>query len=188
MKREKTELEQYWYDLLARWGKSRNKNGPIKRGKIDHFSDQARFRMLRRLGQIGRQDPPFMLTLTLTFTLFFSLTFTFTFMLTFSLTFLLTFSFVPKRSNCIKNRCAKPILRRRLPVWSILRDSSRNRRGPVEGKGPAAGIWNPGPGEGKGPAASIWGSPRVWQFTGIQKQICSPQGGASSLQPPFPRV
>ena len=64
MKREKTDLEQYWYDLLARWGKSRNKNGPIKRGKIDHFSDQARFRMLRRLGEIGRQDPPFMLTLT----------------------------------------------------------------------------------------------------------------------------
>jgi len=64
MKREKTDLEQYWYDLLARWGKSRNKNGPIKRGKIDHFSDQARFRMLRRLGQIGRHDPPFMLTLT----------------------------------------------------------------------------------------------------------------------------
>jgi len=63
VERERSEDEEHWYYLLSRWGRSKNKRGSVKRGKIDHFSRSARFRMLKKLGTIGRQDPPFMLTL-----------------------------------------------------------------------------------------------------------------------------
>ena len=62
-KRERSELEQDYYDLVARYGK-KSRVGGTKRGAIDHFSNSARFRMLKKLGEIGREDPPFMVTLT----------------------------------------------------------------------------------------------------------------------------
>mgnify|MGYP000270305331 FL=1 len=61
--RDRSIAEDDWYALLSRWGKSKNKNGVKNRGKIDHFTPSARFRMLKTLGTIGRGDPPFMLTL-----------------------------------------------------------------------------------------------------------------------------
>jgi hypothetical protein len=64
MERDRSEEEDDWYALLSRWGRSKGKHGVKNRGKIDHFSANARFRMLKALGTIGRMDPPFMLTLT----------------------------------------------------------------------------------------------------------------------------
>lgn len=49
--------------MVSRFGKKSRVGGSI-RGQIDHFSKDARFRMLKKLGSIGRQDPPFMVTLT----------------------------------------------------------------------------------------------------------------------------
>lgn len=62
-KRDYSDSEQDYYDMIARFGKKSRVGGSI-RGKIDHFSNEARFRMLKKLGTIGRADPPFMLTLT----------------------------------------------------------------------------------------------------------------------------
>ena len=62
-KRDRSESEQEYYDLLARFGKKSRQSGAV-RGQIDHFSMPARFRMLKKLGSIGREDPPFMVTLT----------------------------------------------------------------------------------------------------------------------------
>ena len=62
-KRDYSPLEQDYYDLVARFGKKSRISGST-RGQIDHFSNSARFRMLKQLGSIGREDPPFMVTLT----------------------------------------------------------------------------------------------------------------------------
>ena len=62
-KRDYTEMEDDYYAMVARFGKKSRVGGSI-RGKIDHFSDAARFRMLKVLGKIGREDPPYMVTLT----------------------------------------------------------------------------------------------------------------------------
>ena len=62
-KRDRSEQEDEYYALLARWGKKSRESGS-RRGQIDHFSNSARFRMLKKLGSIGREDPPFMVTLT----------------------------------------------------------------------------------------------------------------------------
>ena len=63
-KRDRSEGEEDWYAMLARFGKKSRLGGKGKRGQIDHFSREARFRMLKKLGEIGREDPPFMVTLT----------------------------------------------------------------------------------------------------------------------------
>ena len=62
-KRDRSVEEDEWYAALARFGKKSRLSGS-KRGAIDHFSRDARFRMLKKLGSIGRDDPPFMVTLT----------------------------------------------------------------------------------------------------------------------------
>ena len=62
-KRDRSVEEDEWYAALARFGKKSRLSG-AKRGAIDHFSRDARFRMLKKLGAIGREDPPFMVTLT----------------------------------------------------------------------------------------------------------------------------
>ena len=62
-KRDYSDLEQDYYDMIARFGK-KSRVGGSRRGQIDHFSNSARFRMLKKLGSIGREDPPFMVTLT----------------------------------------------------------------------------------------------------------------------------
>ena len=62
-KRDRSVLEQDYYDMMARYAKKSRVGGSI-RGKINHFSNDARFRMLKKLGEIGREDPPFMVTLT----------------------------------------------------------------------------------------------------------------------------
>ena len=62
-KRDYTQMEKDYYDMIARFGKKSREGGSV-RGQIDHFSNAARFRMLKKLGSIGREDPPFMLTLT----------------------------------------------------------------------------------------------------------------------------
>ena len=62
-KRERSDFEQQYYETVARWGK-KGRLGGSKRGQIDHFSNAARARLMKRLGIIGRQDPPFMTTLT----------------------------------------------------------------------------------------------------------------------------
>jgi hypothetical protein len=62
-KRDYSVHEREYYDMIARFGKKSRIGGSI-RGKIDHFSNAARFRMLKQLGAIGRQDPPYMVTLT----------------------------------------------------------------------------------------------------------------------------
>jgi hypothetical protein len=62
-KRDRSELEQDYYDMIARFGKKSRHSGSV-RGQIDHFSNSARFRMLKKLGSIGREEPPFMVTLT----------------------------------------------------------------------------------------------------------------------------
>lgn len=62
-KRDYSESEQDYYDMMARFGK-KSRVGEARRGQIDHFSSSARFRMLKKLGSIGREDPPFMVTLT----------------------------------------------------------------------------------------------------------------------------
>ena len=62
-KRDYSQAEQDYYDMIARYGQKSRQSGSI-RGKIDHFSDAARFRMLKQLGSIGREDPPHMCTLT----------------------------------------------------------------------------------------------------------------------------
>ena len=62
-KRDYTPNEQDYYDLMYRFGKKSRLSGST-RGKIDHFSNQARYRMLKQLGSIGREDPPYMVTLT----------------------------------------------------------------------------------------------------------------------------
>jgi len=62
-KRDRSPEEQEYYDMLARFGKQ-GKLTATTRGKIDHFSNASRFRMLKRLGSISREDPPFMVTLT----------------------------------------------------------------------------------------------------------------------------
>ena len=62
-KRERSEREVAYYDMLARFGKQGRENAS-GRGKIDHFSNASRFRMLKKLGELGREDPPFMVTLT----------------------------------------------------------------------------------------------------------------------------
>ena len=62
-KRDYSPSEQEYYDMVARFGKKSRVGGSI-RGQIDHFSDAARFRMLKKLGSIGRDDPPYMMTLT----------------------------------------------------------------------------------------------------------------------------
>ena len=63
MNRDYTQFEQEYYDMVSRFGQKSRQSGSI-RGKIDHFSDAARFRMLQQLGIIGREDPPHMMTLT----------------------------------------------------------------------------------------------------------------------------
>lgn len=62
-KRDRSAEEQDYYDMVARYGKKGRAGGSV-RGSIDHFSNAARFRMLKKLGSIGREDPPFMVTLT----------------------------------------------------------------------------------------------------------------------------
>ena len=62
-KRDRSASEQDYYDMQARFGR-KSRVGGSKRGKIDHFSDAARGRMMNKLGTIGREDPPFMVTLT----------------------------------------------------------------------------------------------------------------------------
>ena len=62
-KRVRSDLEQDYYDLIARYGKKSRVGGSI-RGEINHFSNASRFRLLKKLHQVGRQDPPFMTTLT----------------------------------------------------------------------------------------------------------------------------
>ena len=63
IQRDLTQDEEEYFALLARWGRvGRQKSG--KRGQIDHFSRASRYRMLSKLGRVGRTDPPFMLTLT----------------------------------------------------------------------------------------------------------------------------
>ena len=62
-KRDYTKMEEDYYAMIARYGKKSREGGSI-RGQIDHFSNDARFRMLKQLGSIGREDPPFMMTLT----------------------------------------------------------------------------------------------------------------------------
>ena len=62
-KRDRSEEEDEWYAMLARFGRKSRKSGSV-RGEIDHFSRDARFRMLKKLGAVGREDPPFMVTLT----------------------------------------------------------------------------------------------------------------------------
>tara|TARA_A100001035_G_scaffold11790_1_gene8257 strand:+ start:607 stop:1710 length:1104 start_codon:yes stop_codon:yes gene_type:complete len=62
-KRDYSEMEDDYYAMVARFGKKSRVGGSI-RGQIDHFSNAARFRMLKVLGKIGREDPPYMVTLT----------------------------------------------------------------------------------------------------------------------------
>ena len=62
-KRDYSKEEQDYYDMIARFGKKGGQR-EATRGQIDHFSSSARFRMLKKLGSIGREDPPFMVTLT----------------------------------------------------------------------------------------------------------------------------
>ena len=62
-KRQRSEFEESYYAMIARYGK-KSREGGSRRGKIDHFSSDARFRMLKKLGSIGREDPPYMVTLT----------------------------------------------------------------------------------------------------------------------------
>ena len=62
-KRDRSDSEQLYYDTLARFGK-KSREGGSRRGQIDHFSNSARQRLLQKLGSIGREDSPFMLTLT----------------------------------------------------------------------------------------------------------------------------
>ena len=63
LKRDYSKFEQDYYDMVARFGK-KSRVGESRRGQIDHFSKSARYRMLKKLGSIGREDPPFMVTLT----------------------------------------------------------------------------------------------------------------------------
>jgi len=62
-KRDYSEFEESYYAMIARYGK-KSREGGSRRGKIDHFSNDARIRLLKKLGSIGREDPPFMVTLT----------------------------------------------------------------------------------------------------------------------------
>ena len=62
-KRDYTEMEQEYYDMIARFGKKSRVSGST-RGQIDHFSNESRLRLLKKLGSIGRVDPPFMVTKT----------------------------------------------------------------------------------------------------------------------------
>jgi hypothetical protein len=62
-KRDSSDYEQDYYDMLSRFGKKSRHSGS-RRGQIDHFSKDSRFRMLKKLGSIGREDPPHMVTLT----------------------------------------------------------------------------------------------------------------------------
>ena len=62
-KRQYSPEEQDYYDMVARYGK-KSRNSGSTRGQINHFSSAARFRMLKKLGTIGREDPPYMVTLT----------------------------------------------------------------------------------------------------------------------------
>ena len=52
-KRDRSAEEQDYYDMVARFGKKGRAGGSV-RGSIDHFSNAARFRMLKKLGSIGR--------------------------------------------------------------------------------------------------------------------------------------
>ena len=62
-KRDHSIFEEEYYAMVARYGK-KSRVGGSRRGQIDHLSNSARFRMLKKLGSIGRQDPPHMVTLT----------------------------------------------------------------------------------------------------------------------------
>ena len=62
-KRDRGEWEEEYYAMIARFGKKSRISGS-KRGQIDHFSNASRYRMLKKLGSIGREDPPYMVTLT----------------------------------------------------------------------------------------------------------------------------
>ena len=62
-KRDYSDSEQEYYDMIARFGKKSRRSGST-RGQIDHFSNESRLRLLKKLGSIGRADPPFMVTKT----------------------------------------------------------------------------------------------------------------------------
>ena len=71
LKRDYSKFEQDYYDMVARFGK-KSRVGESRRGQIDHFSKSARYRMLKKLGSIGSEDPPFIVTLG-TWNIFFAL-------------------------------------------------------------------------------------------------------------------
>ena len=49
-----------WSEYQRERDRSRDK----RRGKVAGFSNKSRFRLLEKLGSVGREDPPYMLTLT----------------------------------------------------------------------------------------------------------------------------
>jgi len=47
---------------ISHFQKTRDKSRDKKRGKVGGFSQKSNFRLLQKLGRVGRYDPPFMLT------------------------------------------------------------------------------------------------------------------------------